>query len=96
MLYAAITFLQAASASALEADEITRAHIIEYSIAAYPGPCPCPYNLMRNGARCGNHSAYLRPGGYSPYCYEDDLSQDVFDIEKARLLQELQQGAIQF
>ena len=42
--------------------------IIAESIAAYPGPCPCPYNIARNGSSCGKRSAYSRPGGYAPLC----------------------------
>lgn len=33
------------------------------------GRCDCPYDLMRNGRRCGGRSAYSRPGGRSPVCY---------------------------
>ncbi|WP_210165084.1 SH3 domain-containing protein [Pseudorhizobium marinum] len=35
----------------------------------YIGTCDCPYDLMRNGRRCGGRSAYDRPGGRSPQCY---------------------------
>lgn len=35
----------------------------------YVGTCDCPYDLMRNGRRCGGRSAYSRPGGRSPSCY---------------------------
>ncbi|MGI0115839.1 hypothetical protein [Zooshikella sp. RANM57] len=51
--------------------------IIQRSIQAYPGNCPCPYNLARNGSRCGKRSAYSKPGGYSPYCYPSDISESV-------------------
>lgn len=50
--------------------------MIEISIRAYPGPCPCPYNSMRNGAACGRRSAYSKPGGYSPRCYKEDISSE--------------------
>lgn len=33
------------------------------------GTCDCPYDLMRNGRRCGNRSAYSKPGGRNPQCY---------------------------
>ncbi len=36
---------------------------------AYVGSCDCPYDLMRNGRKCGNRSAYSRPGGRNPQCY---------------------------
>lgn len=35
----------------------------------YVGTCDCPYDLMRNGRRCGGNSAYSKPGGRSPVCY---------------------------
>ena len=35
----------------------------------YIGRCECPYDLMRNGRRCGGNSAYSRPGGARPSCY---------------------------
>ncbi|MGQ3671951.1 SH3 domain-containing protein [Xanthobacter sp. TB0136] len=37
--------------------------------AAYKGRCECPYDIMRNGHRCGGRSAYSRPGGHKPKCY---------------------------
>lgn len=55
-------------------DAQVRQRMIKESIAAYPGNCPCPYNLTRNGSRCGGRSAYSRAGGYSPLCYPSDIS----------------------
>lgn len=37
--------------------------------APYVGTCDCPYDIMRNGQRCGGRSAYSRPGGRQPICY---------------------------
>jgi hypothetical protein len=53
--------------------------IIKESIAAYRGSCPCPYNVDRAGRRCGARSAYSRPGGASPICYEKDVTQAMID-----------------
>jgi hypothetical protein len=50
--------------------------MIQASIDAYDGPCPCPYNTMRNGRSCGRRSAYSRPGGESPLCYAHDITDD--------------------
>jgi hypothetical protein len=36
---------------------------------AFIGTCDCPYDRMRNGRRCGNNSAYSKPGGRDPVCY---------------------------
>ncbi|WP_417514244.1 hypothetical protein [Minwuia sp.] len=52
-------------------------HIIEQSIASYPGPCPCPYNIMRNGRRCGGFSAYVKPGGHAPICFPEDITPEM-------------------
>jgi len=51
-----------------------RRTLIAQSIAKYPGNCPCPYNTTASGRRCGGNSAYSRRGGYSPLCYENDIS----------------------
>lgn len=59
--------------SSLSDAEIRRA-LIRQSIASYPGPCPCPYNIMRNGKPCNTASAYSKPGGRSPLCYERDVT----------------------
>ena len=49
--------------------------IIQESIDSYPGNCPCPYNSASNGSRCGGRSAYSRAGGYSPICYDSDVTE---------------------
>jgi hypothetical protein len=33
------------------------------------GSCDCPYDYTSSGSRCGDRSAYSRPGGRSPICY---------------------------
>ena len=58
-------------------DAQIRKILIEESIAAYPGNCPCPYNTARNGSRCGGRSAWSRPGGAAPLCYPKDVSDDM-------------------
>lgn len=55
-------------------DAQIRSILIEESIAAYPGNCPCPYSTARNGSRCGKRSAYSREGGAEPLCYPKDVS----------------------
>ncbi|HET6942581.1 MAG TPA: SH3 domain-containing protein [Sphingomicrobium sp.] len=58
--------------------------IIQQSIDAYPGNCPCPYNTDRAGRRCGLRSAYDREGGYAPLCYPADVSDaDVEAFKKS-------------
>jgi hypothetical protein len=58
--------------------EIKQALVSE-SLASYGGSCPCPYNIDRAGRRCGARSAYSRPGGASPLCYERDVTQKMVD-----------------
>jgi hypothetical protein len=70
----------------LSDDEI-RDIIIGQSIASYSGSCPCPYSRARNGSRCGQRSAYSRPGGASPKCFRSDVS----DAEVQRLRRQIEQ-----
>jgi hypothetical protein len=58
-------------------DAQVRSILIEESIAAYPGNCPCPYSTARNGTRCGRRSAYSREGGAEPLCYPKDVSDSM-------------------
>ena len=55
-------------------DDEIRDALIQASIDGYTGRCPCPYNTMRSGARCGRRSAYDKPGGYEPLCYPEDVT----------------------
>lgn len=47
-----------------------QARMFEPARAPLVGTCDCPYDLMRNGRACGGRSAYSRPGGRSPVCYQ--------------------------
>ena len=58
---------------ALSRAEVTKLLIAD-SIAAYPGPCACPYQSARNGSSCGKRAAYVRPGGYAPLCFAGDIT----------------------
>lgn len=53
MLIAAVLLLSAG----LYAEDLSEAEIkkilIQQSISSYSGSCPYPYNVMRNGRRCG-------------------------------------------
>ncbi len=77
-----ITWGQAKKAAKSDA-EIKQA-IISESIASYRGSCPCPYNTDRAGRRCGGRSAYSRPGGASPICYEKDVTQKMVEDYRKR------------
>ena len=66
-------------ALAFQSDAEVKQRIIRESIAAYPGPCACPYNVDRAGRSCGRRSAYSRPGGYAPICYPSDVTREQVD-----------------
>jgi hypothetical protein len=69
---------------ASKTDGQIRQEIIAASIASYGGGCPCPYNTDRAGRRCGRRSAYSRPGGALPMCYEGDVTQKMVDDYRKR------------
>lgn len=52
-----------------------RQALIRQSIVNYSGNCPCPYNRDRANRRCGKRSAWSKPGGYAPLCYESDINR---------------------
>lgn len=83
---AAIVFIFGLAAGAQAqplTDSALRAAIIRQSLAAYPGVCPCPYSVMRNGRRCGPRSAYSQPGGYAPVCFDSDVTPAVVERYRA-------------
>lgn len=53
--------------------------IIAESVASYPGTCACPYSTDRRGRRCGNRSAYSKPGGYAPVCFAQDVTKSMIE-----------------
>lgn len=65
-------------------DEAIKQLLIQESINAYAGSCPCPYSTDRAGRRCGNRSAYSRPGGAAPLCYGSDITQQMIDDHRQR------------
>jgi hypothetical protein len=76
--------LATAWAQTRKADAQIKQDMIAASIAAYRGSCPCPYNRDRAGRSCGKRSAYSRPGGASPLCDENDITQKMVDDYRKR------------
>ena len=76
------------SSSALAKNDLSdsqvKAMMIQDSIASYSGRCPCPYNLASNGSQCGRRSAYSKPGGYAPLCYDTDITAEMLNQYKNR------------
>lgn len=58
--------------------------LIADSRAAYSGSCPCPYDTDRAGRSCGKRSAYSRPGGAAPLCYDRDVTQEMVEAYRKR------------
>ncbi|MEG5828426.1 hypothetical protein [Enterobacter bugandensis] len=65
-----------AKANALS-DSQVKNEIIAESIADYPGVCACPFNQARNGSSCGRRSAWSKAGGYSPICYQNEVTAEM-------------------
>lgn len=76
---ALVVFFISGAAQAELSDEQIKAKIIQQSIAAYPGTCACPYQVTRNGSRCGRRSAYSKPGGFAPLCYPQDVTSEMVE-----------------
>lgn len=66
-----------------QSDKEIKQKIIERSIRNYSGNCPCPYNTDRAGRKCGKRSAYSKPGGASPICYESQVTQKMIEEYRA-------------
>ena len=58
--------------------------LIKQSHSRYSGNCPCPYSRASNGSRCGKRSAWSKPGGYEPLCYESDVTEEMIKRYKDR------------
>jgi hypothetical protein len=78
-----VSSAQAQDNSRHPTDAQIKKQMIAESIAAYPGHCPCPYNSASNGSSCGRRSAYSRAGGYSPICYEKDITPQMVEQWRA-------------
>jgi hypothetical protein len=73
-----------------QSDQQIKRQIIRQSLGAYPGNCPCPYNTDRAGRSCGKRSAYSRPGGRQPICYETDVTKEMLEQYRTRAAQKQQ------
>ncbi|MFS2161802.1 hypothetical protein ACCD10_31340 [Pseudomonas sp. Pseusp122] len=84
-LWALLCTFQATAKEASLTDDAIAQRLIDNSIAAYSGNCPCPYNTARNGSRCGKRSAYNRPGGAAPLCFKEDVTKAMVQEYRARM-----------
>jgi hypothetical protein len=91
MKYVLIALALTATVSAqATAKEITDAQCISIIVQANRNayyrtgrPCACPYDRDAADRECGDRSAYRRPGGASPYCYDKDVPKAEIDSCKA-------------
>lgn len=60
-----------------------RQALVDESISAYDGQCPCPYSLASDGSECGGRSAYSRPGGEMPLCFPEDVTDEMVQAWRA-------------
>ena len=82
LLTLALVIIPVFSFAATDAE--VRDLIIKESIQSYPGNCPCPYNTMKNGRSCGGRSAYSKPGGRSPLCFPQDVTDQMVQAYRAQ------------
>lgn len=66
------------------ADAETATRLIADSIARYRGSCACPYQRDRAGRSCGRRSAYNRPRGAKPPCFEAEVTPELLVAARAR------------
>jgi hypothetical protein len=69
-------------------DDQVKKLLIDESIAAYDGNCPCPYSRARNGSRCGRRSAHSREGGAAPLCFAADVSAEMVEAYRQQHAEE--------
>ena len=79
----ALAVAGAATGSELSDGQIRKVLIAE-SRAEYDGNCPCPYDTDKAGRRCGKRSAYSRPGGAAPLCYDHDVTPEMIQAYRDR------------
>jgi hypothetical protein len=65
-------------------DANVRRILVAESRAAYTGNCPCPYDTDRAGRRCGKRSAYSRPRGAAPLCFDRDVTKEMIEAYRKR------------
>src|SRR5207247_2028841 len=77
LLTVALGFAAAHTAKIAKTSAEIKQEIIKQSIASYKGRCPCPYSADGTGRMCGWWSAYNKPGGRSPLCFEKDVTPNM-------------------
>jgi len=61
-------------------DQQIRRALIASSIESYlltRGNCPCPNFRDAADRHCGKNSAYCKPGGEQPLCFDEDVTKEM-------------------
>lgn len=90
MKYLAVALLTLTSIAYADDSKLSDAQIrkllIRESVEEYlanVGNCPCPYTRMRNGRSCGKISAWSKPNGEEPLCYDRDVTAEMIEAYRA-------------
>ena len=74
-----LTMILIASSLAIADDKISddeiKTVLIQQSIQAFGGECPCPYSKSPKGVQCGLNSAYAKIDRFATLCYPSNVTQ---------------------
>jgi hypothetical protein len=74
-----LTMIMIGSSFAIADDKISddeiKTVLIQLSIQAYGGECPCPYSKSPKGGQCGLNSAYAKIDRFATLCYPSNVTQ---------------------
>ncbi|QWE31582.1 hypothetical protein [Polynucleobacter sp. Adler-ghost] len=74
-----LTMIMIGSSLAMADDKISddeiKTVLIQQSIQAYGGECPCPYSKSPKGVQCGLNSAYSKIDRFTILCYSSNVTQ---------------------
>jgi hypothetical protein len=74
-----LTMILLASSLAIADDKISddeiKTVLIQQSIQAFSGECPCPYIKSPKGGKCGLNSAYSKIDRFTILCYSSNVTQ---------------------
>ena len=74
-----LTMILIGSSLAMADDKISddeiKTVLIQQSIQAYSGECPCPYSKSPKGVPCGLNSAYAKIDRFAILCYPSNVTQ---------------------
>ena len=74
-----LTMIMIGSSFAIADDKISddeiKTVLIQQSIQAFGGECPCPYSKSSKGGQCGLNSAYSKIDRFATLCYPSNVTQ---------------------